>query len=236
MVEPADALAVGVQGVERRRARRSPRRGGRARPRPRAGPRAPSAAPRRGARSRPGGTARRRGRRTAVPRQSASASASAAERSAGGSGAASRTRRSKRCASMAPGSMRRTYPGARVSIASRPSDPPEAVDGVLHDRFRGRRRLAVPEVVEQRVHRDDRSRVEREVGEQGALPRTTQREPLTRGANLKWSEQEDFHLTASRVSPAARPYHWPHRPYRGAISESLAPSPRLLPATREGGT
>ncbi len=78
---------------------------------------------------------------------------------------------------------------------------PEAVDGVLHDRFGGRRRLAVPEVVEQRVHRDDRSRVEREVGEQGALPRTTQREPLTRGANLKWSEQEDFHLTASRYRP-----------------------------------
>ena len=114
--------------------------------------------------------------------------------------------------------------------------PPEAVDGVLHDGYRGRRRLAVPEVVEQRVHRDDRSRVERQVGEQGALPRTTQREPLTRGANLKWSEQEDFHLTASRVSPAARPYHRPRRPYRGAISESLAPSPRLLPATREGGT
>ena len=33
------------------------------------------------------------------------------------------------------------------------------------------------------------------------LPGTTQREPLTRGANLKWSEQEDFHLTASRYCP-----------------------------------
>ena len=62
-----------------------------------------------------------RGRQTASRARAPSASRSPADRSAGGSGRASWTSRSNRLASIAPGSTRSTYPGARVSIAAFPS-------------------------------------------------------------------------------------------------------------------
>jgi hypothetical protein len=62
---------------------------------------------------------------------------------------------------------------------------PKPRDGVLHDRVGRRRRLRAPEVVDQRVHRDDRSGMEQEVGEHGALPRAAQRGARARDARLE---------------------------------------------------
>ena len=81
-------------------------------------------------------------------------------------------------ASIVPGSARRTYPGACVSIARPPEHAPKPPDGVLHDRVRGRRRRAGPEVVDQGVRGDDRARMQDEVGKHGALSRASERDPL----------------------------------------------------------
>ena len=83
--------------------------------------------------------------------------------------------------------------------------PAQTRDAVLDDRFGRRGRLAAPEVVEECVHRDDRAGVERQVGEQRALPGSAQREPLSSGVHFERSQQEELHqgLRSSR----RRPYH-----------------------------
>ena len=84
---------------------------------------------------------------------------------------------------------------------------PEPRDGVLHDRVGRRRRVRAPEVVDQRVHRDDRPRVQQEVGEHRALSRATKRRTRTRRARLEWSEQEELHRLAPLCRQRRGTYH-----------------------------
>lgn len=67
-------------------------------------------------------------------------------------------------------------------------------DGVLDDRLRGRWRRTAPEVVDDRVHRDDRADVEDELCEESALSRATEREPCPGRPGFERPEDENLHL------------------------------------------
>ena len=71
-----------------------------------------------------------------------------------------------------------------------PERVPQTRHGVLHDRFCRRRRPTRPEVVDQRVPRDHRARMQHQIGEHRTLPWTAERDALFPRANLQRAEHE----------------------------------------------
>ena len=71
-----------------------------------------------------------------------------------------------------------------------PERVPQTRDGVLHDRFCRRRRPTRPEVVDQRVPRDHRARMQHQIGEHRTLPWTAERDAPFARANLQRAEHE----------------------------------------------
>ncbi len=70
---------------------------------------------------------------------------------------------------------------------------------------RARRRLGAPEVVDDRVDRDDLVRAQQQQGEQGALLMPAEREALTSVLDLERTENAEIHavtsLFASKLAP-----------------------------------
>ena len=71
-----------------------------------------------------------------------------------------------------------------------PERVPQTRNGVLHDRFCRRRRPTRPEVVDQRVPRDHRARMQHQIGEHRTLPWTAERDAPFARANLQRAEHE----------------------------------------------